>query len=286
MYFLTGPTESVKTVLLLCTRYREGGAAPREEGGSGAHALRRAYHGYLRSLGGEYPDLDDAGVRLVDGDREVAALAATFGLPSTPPSPGRPPNLDRWERILFREGLERLDALDSELAEVFDLVVPAVFSTPAAETPGSMTTATLPGIVWVSPTTAWSAEEIAEAYLHELTHTLLTLDEHRYGHYADYEALSKSDNLCVSAIRRERRPLNAVAHSAMVAYELLRLRRLSPENGGVQLHAPSEELYQRALASYESVVALPNLSELCTPRMTELIAALGTGLREESVSLA
>jgi hypothetical protein len=280
MYFLTGPTEAVKTVLLLCARHRVEGSAP-GEGRSGTLELRRAYHCYLRSLAGGYPDFDDAGMRLVDGDREVAVLAAAFGLPA-PRSPE--PNLDRWEKDLCREGFARLRALDPALAQVFDLVVPVVFSTPCADAPGSMTTAELPGVVWIGPTRAWSVSEMAEAYLHELTHTLLTLDEHRYGHYADYAALNDSGNLCVSAIRHEKRPLNAVAHSAMVAYELLRLRALSDE-GGVQLHAPSQELRQRALASYESLVALPNLSDLCTPRMTELISALGTGLREESASV-
>jgi HEXXH motif-containing protein len=283
MYFLTGPTESVKTILLLSAHDGDGEPAPNGGERSGAHGLRRAYHRYLRSLGGTYPDFDRAGVRIVDDDREAAALASAFGLP-TPNPPAAATGIEPWEKYLLQEGLERMRTLDPALAQVFDLVVPLVFSTPHADAPGSMTTAALPGVVWVGPTKAWSETEVAEAYLHELTHTLLTLDEHRYGHYVDYGALDEDDNLCVSAIRREKRPINGVVHSAFVAHELLRMRALSDESG-VQLHAPSEELRSRALASVESIVALPNLSDLCTPRMAELVAALATGLREESASV-
>ncbi len=284
MYFLTGPAESLETVLLLSARHREGGSNPREAVLSETDGLRRAYHSYLRSLGGKYPGFDDGGARLIDDDREAAVLAAAFGLVA-PRSTAAAPSLDRWEKDLCQNGFARLQELDPGLAQVFDLVVAVVFSTPSPDPPGSMTTGELPGVVWVGPTRSWSATEVAEAYVHELTHTLLTLDEHRYGHYADYAVLNDADNLCVSAIRDEKRPLNAVAHSALVAYELLRMRSLLSGKGGVQLHAPSEELRRRALASYESILALPNLSDLCTPRMIELVAALGIGLREESGSV-
>jgi hypothetical protein len=272
VYFLEGPRDVVATVLLLAAPHLEGSGA----GAVDTATLKRAYRAYLRGLNPAVAAGESGGARIVGDEDEASSFSAAFGLPasSTPAEAAMP----TWKRSLCKAGQEQLRTLDPQLCQIFDLVVSEIFSAPVAVGAGSMTTADALGVIWVGPRREWSAGDVTEAYVHELTHILLTLDEHRFGHYRDYGALAAEDNMCLSAIRREKRPLNAVVHSAVVAHELLELRRLTGAHEAHHLHASSAEIERRARASHASMLALPNLEALCAPRMIELIADLGKAL--------
>jgi hypothetical protein len=119
---------------------------------------------------------------------------------------------------------------------------------------------------------SWNVFDGVEGLLHELTHTLLMLDELRFSHYPDYQILKKPENLAKSAIRVEPRPLHSVVHSYVVAVEVLALRqRHAPADFSPHLHAATPTLSVKTAQARESIGSLPNLDHLISPRLEEVL---------------
>ncbi|MDI5973973.1 HEXXH motif-containing putative peptide modification protein [Streptomyces sp. SL13] len=188
--------------------------------------------------------------------------------------------MDDKKAAFLEAGLDLLRSYEADLAAVFRLTVTAVFSSRTSETPGSMTSSAAIGAVWISPADSWTPQDLTEAYVHELTHTLVMLDEHRYGHYPHREELDNPVNLVPSAIRREKRTLFASAHSIFVAAELLRLRERHHGHGfDFRLHPASRALRDNALRALDSILTMPNRDRLVGPRLRELLDATGESMR-------
>lgn len=91
---------------------------------------------------------------------------------------------------------------------------------------GGASTGDMLGCVWLSPPNSWGSPDYAEAILHESVHQALFLDEMvRRVYSADPPVLAAEDACVVSAIRKERRPLDASFHAACVAAALVDLYR-------------------------------------------------------------
>ncbi|MFI1018595.1 aKG-HExxH-type peptide beta-hydroxylase [Streptomyces sp. NPDC020965] len=173
---------------------------------------------------------------------------------------------------MVRDGWQRLQEQDEGLGAIAATVVDTVFVT-GADWLGSMSEAAHVGTLWIMPGRNWQPEEVVEAYLHELTHTLLFLDERRYGHFLP----AASEVRVRSAIRQDVREYPAVVHSALVAAELLdwRDRRRTPDSSCSRLHGPTPELTARAQHAHSQVMNEDQHKNLLTPRMRELIEQAG-----------
>jgi hypothetical protein len=238
----------------------------------GAESLARAYRDYLGELQPGVPCPAPEDGRILDDPDAVRRLAEIFGV-------GLPEACPEWKLDLFEDARRRLRAAEPQLASLFELVVTGVFSTPGPA--GSMTTGEAIGIVWISPRPSWNVSDVVEAYVHELSHTLITLDELCYRHYRDHAALSRHENFIQSAIRRERRPLGAAAHSIIVAEEVLSLREhvLGGDEGG-HLHPPSRVLSDQGLEAAAAALRSPAVERLATPRLMELLRRSEIELRQ------
>lgn len=118
----------------------------------------------------------------------------------------------------------------------------------------------------------WNQQDYIEFMIHEMTHTLLFLDERRYQHYRDYRLLSQKENFAVSAVLRKPRPLDKTIHSLMVAVEVLLYRhRIGSHVDAPGLHPNSNLMLESCKETIRSLERTPQLSLLVTDRVIELI---------------
>lgn len=286
MFFALGPIENLETLVSLVSPFAED--EPRQTPAE----VRSAYLRFLRDRQPEVPFLGGEHIEIVEDEPTTERLADLFGLEDTPTGKasgyeeGRDPNesLPRWKRDLVAGGIDDCQKLDPTLGAMLDLVTDSVFTTANSLAAGSMTTGKALGVIWIDPLKGWSNFDCVEGLVHEMTHTLLMLDELRYVHYPEYPELKKPENLARSAIRSEARPLNAVVHSYVVAVELLALRaRHRPDGFAPRLHAESRELRTKTEQARESMLGLENFRELTTPRLVEVLERVDRLLAETPV---
>ncbi|EMF02029.1 hypothetical protein J7W19_26120 [Streptomyces mobaraensis NBRC 13819 = DSM 40847] len=219
--------------------------------------------------------------RIVAGGDELRSLVHGFDLPrhssdDVIPAPGW-----RVEKVVL--GWRQLCMLDDTLGGLAEVVVDTVFVAGAGWT-GSMSNNKHIGVLWLMPGREWRNEEVVEAFLHEITHTTLFLDERRYGHFLPAAA----DVRVRSAIRQDVREYPAVVHSTLVAAELLawRERHSTPDIACRRLHGPTRELTARAQEAHAQIVAEDLRRGLLTPRMRELVEEAGERIRISAASSA
>lgn len=242
--------------------------------------LRRVYRQRILADRYVHDDSDDE-PRFIGGGADLERLCRGFDLPQrrnddTVPAPA-------WRLAKAVSGWRRLREKDEKLGIIAASVIGTIFVT-GADWNGSMSDSKHLGTLWLMPGRDWHLEEVMEAYLHELTHTLLFLDERRYGHFLPAAA----DVRVRSAIRRDVREYPAVVHSALVAAELLewRSRHQTPDDACRRLHGPTEELMTRALDAHAQVVAEDRRRGLLTARMRELVGRAGDRIHNHAAAPA
>ena len=177
---------------------------------------------------------------------------------------------------LARRALETLFGLDDELALVFGLAVHSVFVRTSQPVPGASgshggSSSSAIGSIWLTVSDSVGQLDVMEMFVHELTHHLLFIDELNHAQF-DYAAIARPENFAFSAILKKHRPLDKVIHSIIVACEILAARRsYLAHDGATTIHPPTAVLHRDTVSALDSVYALPNLSELVTPRTEELL---------------
>lgn len=271
MYFLLGLRSSIETVVTLAARRPAATASAAETTGLRLAMLTR-YH----ELHPEVPYGGDQELVITCEEDRLGSLQHAVGL--SPDERTAPLNPTRSEAQL-RDGLSLLAEVCPEASLLMMLTVDTVFC--GGTTPGSMTSASAPGLVWVNPSPSWSPVDVAEALIHELTHTLLNLDELRYGHYVNYAAVQDHATWTRSAIRATPRPVNGALHSIFVAYELVRFREtVGQVTPG--FHPASHVLRQQAANAIEALE--PRQWSVMTPRMRSLVETLSSQWQPESIT--
>jgi len=278
VYFLGGAAANLQTLMVLAQPHLPEGEPLTER------TVARAYRGYLADLQPDVPSTPTAETFLVRDEPQAQLLADLFGLQGSPAenheyAVAEAPSMDDGKAVFFEKGMKQLARYDTALSALFQMAVTSIFSTPASSVPGSMTVRAALGVMWVYPLATWATEDLTEAYVHELTHTLVMLDERRFTHYPYYGELDREENLVNSAIRNEKRSLFASVHSVFVASELLQLREAHHGHRvEFRIHPPSRNMREKSLMALESILALPNIDRLASPRLRELLETMGKQL--------
>lgn len=124
-----------------------------------------------------------------------------------------------------------------------------------------------------------SVQDIVELLIHEMTHTLVFIDELNYGHF-DYAAMIKTENWARSSILNRQRPMDKVVHSIMVAHEVLWARaHYLPNTEKLSVHPPTGVMIRNLHAAIESVKQHPNRDSVCFPRALELVNMVEASVR-------
>jgi hypothetical protein len=153
-----------------------------------------------------------------------------------------------------------------------------VFWAPCKVAAGGTTSQAL-GVLWADPRPWWSERDLVEFLIHELTHTLIFLDEWRQPQFSSRQALTDRSNYALSAIRGAPRPLDKTLHSIIVGVEVLLAREDAlghTEHDG--LHPGSRELREGVIQSIASIRDVAGRNDSLAPRGWELLDACDSSL--------
>jgi hypothetical protein len=175
-----------------------------------------------------------------------------------------------------RAHVKILKQLNPEIGELFELAIHSIvlrgaFANKDGHSAHGGTSNKCIGLMWLSMKPSLSSQDILEMYIHELTHTLVFLDELNYEHF-DYQHITEKEYWATSAILNRLRPMDKVVHSIAVSCELLYARaNFLPNNEKLSVHPASEVIRSSTLGAAESVLNHPHLGKTCKPRVIELV---------------
>lgn len=191
---------------------------------------------------------------------------------------------------LLRQSIKELHKLNPELGELFDLAVHAIMLCDSDRNKEGFrahggTSSKCIGLIWLNIHPELSMQNVLEMLIHELTHTLVFLDELNCEHF-NYDTLSKEPYWALSSILKRRRPMDKVIHSVVVSMEILFARRhYLPAADETQLiHPESKVLAANIAASIDSVLTHPLLQDVCKERTIELMRNAKVQLNQNYVS--
>lgn len=127
------------------------------------------------------------------------------------------------------------------------------------------------GLIWFALEERLGQVDLVEMLVHELTHTLVFIDEINHGHF-NYKTLTQADYWAQSAILSRPRPMDKVIHSIIVSTEVLQARkRFIGDAHERRVHPTTPRLAAQTFAAIDSVLTHPRVEEVCLPRALELV---------------
>lgn len=177
------------------------------------------------------------------------------------------------------DALQSLTDAFPEHRALFDVAFSDLFFGYSDEAEGGTTSDAL-GVLWLNPKESWTQRDFQEFYIHELTHTLIFLDEWRFGLYHDIASLADPSSWTLSAIRTTRRPLDKTLHSIIVATEVLLTREEASSPERSRLHPNSRELRDSILRSVASVRETRRACSMLTPHGIHLLERCESAARD------
>ncbi|MDI5973972.1 HEXXH motif-containing putative peptide modification protein [Streptomyces sp. SL13] len=232
-----------------------------------ARSVKDAYREFLRTVQPKVP-VETGGIHYIRDRERAADYLAAFRTDSmltdtryqfeTADSASRAAVEEARQAVgRIEAGACSLAARDTSFGNVYPLAMNAVFHAPSKVATGGTTSGAL-GVLWVDPRETWQERDIQEFLYHELGHTLLFLDERRFGLFTSYPQMVDRKNWVTSAIRGTVRPLDKAFHSAVVATEVLLAREetLGHPMSAV-LHPLSPQLASGALTSARDIERSP-----------------------------
>ena len=167
--------------------------------------------------------------------------------------------------------LQKLKEIDENLFSLFSLVINMLFSGPSELAGGGSSSGAI-GCIWINPRLSWGTQDFMEFFVHEMTHSLVFLDEFRYRHYENYTGMLLEENYAISAILAKKRPLDKVFHSILVSTEVLLARQdVLGHPEAPKLHPPTSIMLDKTLESIDFLEKNRTVYFLFTSRGKELI---------------
>jgi hypothetical protein len=167
------------------------------------------------------------------------------------------------------DALQTLKTKSKEFYSFLELIIHSVFFREADKAAGGSTSSGI-GVIWLNTRDTLTAFDVAELFVHELAHNYLFIDELCNKHY-NYNKINENRNYAISSILKTPRPLDKVVHSIIVSSEIILSRKSFLGENNVKIHPKTEQLIEDTNKSIKSVFEMPNLEELVTPRVVELL---------------
>lgn len=248
------------------------------------YTLKAAYQTFLRRWHPRLPSGSVSGPVYVDDPRIESELIRAF-LNESPLD-----DLPRYrDKTFFEIGDERRGDITADLLHVanaidgfrdidpgfwnvFDLFVNHLFFAFSRYSRGG-TDSDCIGVLYLSRARQYSLRDLYEIIVHELTHTMMFVDELTRPHYGEESLMPHPENWALAAITGMRRPLDKVLHSMVISTEVLLHRELVlGHEGETTIHPDSVTLRGNVLRTIDSLVEHPNRDALLGRRGFELIA--------------
>ena len=232
------------------------------------------FHDFLRAHQPEVPRFDIMGTEIVNDVSMEDRLADLYRLDSYSNDRDQSSLIGESfqgstrerQKYLLKEAMEKMEKEMPEVYSLFQLSIDALFLRNGERAGGGSTSGAI-GIIWINSRNHWNVQDLVELLVHELAHHLLFIDELRYLHFRDYNLLLKKENFAQSAILHQKRPVDKVFHSIVVAVEVLETRKKHfPESRKGHVHPPSDRLLNQTFEALESLRSLSNYGSLLTDR--------------------
>lgn len=172
--------------------------------------------------------------------------------------------------VQLESAINYLGSRSQDHLDFLDLSVERIF-VDGSDVAAGGTTSDAVGLVWSNPHPQFSDMDLAEFLAHEMTHTLMFLDEWLLGHYT--RPLTHDESTwCHSAILKKKRPIDKVLHSIVVASEIVLLRQeYLGEPESPKAHPPSQKIKQAVAESMTSIRDVQRRSGILADRALELL---------------
>lgn len=273
MILQTGFDEQVRTILTLVGTVDLKSAKTY----SSISDLAHGYRSFLGTLGQRPLSVSATGTQFVSDAITARSLSRLFSNDSLLDDKGQAAVIidgDDDEAEVKRAAIERallhLERHAPQHFWLFQTIVTDILVLPSLVAKGGSTSQAI-GVVWMNPKPTYSADDVTEILVHELTHHAMFLDELRYSHY-NYAELFDPATWTTSAILGIPRPLDKVLHSIIVAVEVLLYRERSGRHPTApRVHPPSPimlEQLRTAIGSTER--ALSRHHSALRPRASQL----------------
>lgn len=265
MLYTIGFDEIIKNIYVLSGRYKEKIQTTQD--------LKEAYLLFLRDFQSLSQVSSGAELFLMDEEQEEK-LTAHFRKPSILEDRGGEFSVsDRLDPISKKkkkqqveDALKLIEKLSPDYKDIFDLAIHTLFFRDSEKSIGGSVKSCL-GVIWANPSPSWDPIDVAEFLIHELVHNLIFLDEIRYQHYVDYKELQRPENLVISAILEQERPLDKVLHSAIVGVEILWSRlKFLPFLEKPRVHFVNSVVLEKLERSLLDIRKIPHVTDLMTER--------------------
>lgn len=213
MYFLLGINEPLQNIMVLAKPYLS------HENLISMSMLKKGYLKFLNNLQTEvdYNEVSTA-IEFITNDVDRKRISKLFHIEVKG-------SLNDEINMIYKKmnyALQKIKLLDNELYQLLMLSTVKIF-TSGSNFYGSQTISSAIGVVAIEPSPKWTTNDFIEAIIHENTHTLLFLDECRFGHIHDEELVREVKAL--TAVNNLDGSLKQVIHSIIVAAEILLLRK-------------------------------------------------------------
>jgi hypothetical protein len=281
MYYLTGYSEVIKTLLVLIKSKIKDFHIKDEKD------LKNGYISFLNAIQPEvwHPSIADE-CYLFD-NAIISELVAHY-VDDPSPLTDKAANIEvthhRNVELALAEiekgfvFLKQCDPLSYKTIKIFMNTI--FYARSRVEGGGSVSSAI--GVLWCANRKNWCIKDIVEFLLHEATHTFVFLDELRFGHYISLDELAKEENYALSAVLKIKRPIDKVFHSLIVAFEILSLREHWLGHPSLsKVHPSSSSIYENCFNTIQSVKAVIARKELFTDRAVDLLARVEHNLLEK-----
>lgn len=267
MYSLVGPEEIIKTIYTLSHPYLHLGVTPSFKD------IKLGLRQHLSKIQPNVVRSQKNDVEFISFGERIKPLLDILRIGEEKKSDNETKKMsceEALERVV--SGFDYFCQKEVQLSDIFRIVADTVLVTNDVKISGSATISNAIGIIWIQPDYWWTKKDMLEALVHELTHTLLFLDEQRYGHYNKSKNLNNPSTWVPSAIRNELRPVNGVVHSIIVATEILNLRQKHEyKKHELKLHGSSSDLFMKTKNALDAILQQPTSWDLLSPRMQFLL---------------
>lgn len=226
--------------------------------------INRSNDPFITDLGIESNLINAFGVSTLDDLRQYQAIGQPLA------------NEIKDEKIEFARGaLNTLLELDPKLKAIFNLVIHSIFLRESSKIEGVAasfggSTSTAIGVICISDIHKMTKLDVMEVLLHELTHSLVFIDELNYPLFS-YDEIKKKENFARSAILLKSRPLDKVVHSIIVGTEILCAREKYNLEGERNVHPKTDKLTNDIVSSCKSIFEVKNVSSALYPRAIDMV---------------
>ena len=235
--------------------------------------LKKAYHDFLISTQSDFLKLDFN--ELITCDPAIEQSLDNYFTPEF-----RVNNVDLFandathpdpmnRKKALQQSLEDIAQYDATLHELIHFVMHTILCTTSKKTGGTSVNPKYIGVMCAYFDMCAEQAAIPELIVHEFSHNLLFLDEHRYGHYTSYKALEQPNALIDSYYKDQliKLPLDRVFHRMVIFVELLHLRdNMIGHDPKLSQHQSSDKLLHIMRWYIQQIDSNATIQQLMKPR--------------------